>query len=147
MNIDNTHTHTHTLTLIHIYIYIYICFYNSVCICMCIYIYIYILNVPKYFSLLCSSCDSFMLFLVYLKTQLHIQFMKFTLTGIKDQYVIYIYICVCVCVCVCIYIYCYGEICNHHRNSLNEELYYRSPDRHTQRDTLDITREEQTLSL
>ena len=30
---------------------------------------------------------------------------------------------------------CYGEICNHHRNSLNEELGHRSPDRHTRRYT------------
>ena len=42
---------------------------------------------------------------------------------------------------------CYGEIGNHHRNSLNEELCHRSPDRDTRRDTLDRTREEQTLSL
>ena len=43
---------------------------------------------------------------------------------------------------------CYGEIGNHHRNSLNEELGHRSPIHgDTQRDTLDRTREELTLSL
>ena len=42
---------------------------------------------------------------------------------------------------------CYGEICNHHRNSLNKEPCHRSPDRETRRDTLDRTREEHTLSL
>ena len=38
--------------------------------------------------------------------------------------------------------YCYGEICNHHRNSLNKGPCHRSPDRKTRRDTLDRTREE-----
>ena len=42
---------------------------------------------------------------------------------------------------------CYGEIGNHHRNSLNDELCHRSPDRDTQRDTLDRTREELLHSL
>ena len=44
--------------------------------------------------------------------------------------------------------YCYGEICNHHRNSLNKGPCHRSPDRETRRDTLNRTREElHTLSL
>ena len=43
---------------------------------------------------------------------------------------------------------CYGEICNHYRNSLNKGPCHRSPDRETWRDTLDRTREElHTLSL
>ena len=42
---------------------------------------------------------------------------------------------------------CYGEICNHHRNSLNKGPCHRSPDRETRRDTLDRTREDHTLSL
>ena len=37
---------------------------------------------------------------------------------------------------------CYGEICNHHRNSLNKGPCHRSLDRETRRDTLDRTREE-----
>ena len=44
--------------------------------------------------------------------------------------------------------YCYGEICNHHRNSLNKGPCHWSPYRKTRRDTLDRTREElHTLSL
>ena len=61
-------------------------------------------------------------------------------THIHTNIYIYIYICTYT---HNVYIYiCNGEICNHHRNSLDKEPCHRSLDRETQRDTLDRTREE-----